>query len=535
MNGTIVCKIADSREEFEQIHRLNHDTFAKEIPQHHPSPDGRLIDKFHSQNIYFICLLDGELIGMMAARDQRPFSLDAKLSELDSYLPAMSGKICEIRLLSIRPEYRAKVVIGHLFGQLAEFALERGWALLVISGTVRQLKLYRHVGFIPFGPLVGSEDALYQPMYLNADNEAYRRFLRLAPKCNVNSDRANFLPGPVGIRQEVYKALAQPAISHRSEEFHALRRETVDLLCRLTRAGKAEVLVGTGTLANDVIAAQLSLLDSPGLVLSNGEFGERLIDHATRARLEFQILRGTPGTAFSLNAVRRKLEEIDSPGWLWFAHCETSTGILNDMAGLKALAAEFNLKLCVDCISSIGMTEVDLSGVYLASGVSGKALGGLPGLALVFYHHRIKTENVAIPRYLDLALYAKQSGVPFTGSSNLLMALRTALEGFDLETRCNRITYYSDWIRRELHACGYTLPGKAEELIPGVISVEFPPEQSSTAVAQQLEKRGISVSFNSDYLRRANRIQICLMGSLSRDGIEQLLKCLCRSEQLTEA
>ena len=45
--------------------------------------------------------------------------------------------------------------------------------------------------------------------------------------------------------------------------------------------------MGSGTLANDVIAGQLSLLGEPGLILSNGEFGERLMDQAWRFNLKF--------------------------------------------------------------------------------------------------------------------------------------------------------------------------------------------------------------------------------------------------------
>jgi len=53
-----------------------------------------------------------------------------------------------------------------------------------------------------------------------------------------------------------------------------------------------QILSGSGTLANDVVAARLSLLEgSRGLILSNGEFGDRLLDHARRARLNFATLR----------------------------------------------------------------------------------------------------------------------------------------------------------------------------------------------------------------------------------------------------
>jgi hypothetical protein len=98
-------KIASEASEMEQIHRMNHATFAEEIPQHQVRPDGILVDKFHDQNTYVIALDGDRLVGMIAIREERPFSLDGKLENLDSYLPA-GRSTCELRLLAVQHEYR---------------------------------------------------------------------------------------------------------------------------------------------------------------------------------------------------------------------------------------------------------------------------------------------------------------------------------------------------------------------------------------------------------------------------------------------
>ena len=83
MSGMIVqCKVATEAWEFEQIHRLNYQTFVEEIPQHPPNPEKKLVDKFHQENTYLICLYRLQVVGMVAVRDRRPFSLDAKLDSL---------------------------------------------------------------------------------------------------------------------------------------------------------------------------------------------------------------------------------------------------------------------------------------------------------------------------------------------------------------------------------------------------------------------------------------------------------------------
>ena len=45
----------------------------------------------------------------------------------------------------------------------------------------------------------------------------------------------------------------------------------------LVQANRVEILLGSGSLANDAVGGQISLLQKPGLILSNGEFGDRLV------------------------------------------------------------------------------------------------------------------------------------------------------------------------------------------------------------------------------------------------------------------
>lgn len=168
---TLAFKIAAEDREFGQIHRLNYRTFVEEIPQHPPNPERCLVDKFHHENTYLICLQGDKLQGMVAVRDNRPFSLDGKLSNLDAYLPPYCS-ICEFRLLAIDKDCRYPSVFQGLMSTLGQYCETRGYDLAVMSGTVQQSRLYELLGFIPFGPLVGTNKAQFQPMYITRD--AYR-------------------------------------------------------------------------------------------------------------------------------------------------------------------------------------------------------------------------------------------------------------------------------------------------------------------------------------------------------------------------
>jgi GNAT superfamily N-acetyltransferase len=176
---SLVFRVATAPWEIEQIHRLNYQAFVEEIPQHTPNSERRLVDKFHGQNTYVIGVANEpaapQVVAMMALRAQRPFSLDQKLSNLDTYLPA-GRKVCEIRLLYIVPAFRRANVFRGLLETAGDYGMAQGWDLAIISGTTRQLRLYRHLGFIPFGPLVGSAEAQFQPMY--ATLESFRERLQ---------------------------------------------------------------------------------------------------------------------------------------------------------------------------------------------------------------------------------------------------------------------------------------------------------------------------------------------------------------------
>ena len=530
-NEPLTFKVATDLGELEQIHRLNYRTFVEEIPQHAPNERGELVDRFDRENAYVVCRRGERVLGMIAVRGMRPFSLDAKIENLDAHLPP-NRRICEIRLLAVEPEHRTGVVFRGLVTELMAYCLRAGFDTVVISGTTRQLKLYRHLGFVPFGPLVGAGEALYQPMYLTREAFEPRAVSFLRPEAAsalVAAPRwqpiESFLPGPVTLHDDVWRAFTEKPVSHRHPAFAADLGAAKNALARLTGAPRVEILVGSGSLANDVVAAQLSLLETPGLVLSNGEFGERLADHASRARLAHDVLRTEWGNTFDYDGVARALDGVPAGGWCWVVHCETSTGILNDLRLLAALCADRAIHLCADCVSSIGTVPVALDRVYLASGVSGKALGGLPGLSVIFHHHPV-APSPRLPRYLDLGLYAQLDGVPFTHSSNLLAALRVASEHALRRSPFGEMATLARWLRSELRALGYALVAPESAASPAIVTIALPAEVSSEALGERLATAGFELSFRSGYLRRRNWFQISLMGECSRERLDALLVAL---------
>ncbi|MFO0524129.1 MAG: aminotransferase class V-fold PLP-dependent enzyme [bacterium] len=384
--------VATTEAEFEQIHRLNHDTFCIEIPQHPRREDRRLADRFHAENTYVVGKRGAELVAMVALRDRRPFSLDAKLPGLDDWLPE-GRRTGEVRLLAIRPDSRQRRALAGLMRELWRVAAGRGLDMLVISGTTRQLGLYRQLGFEPFGPRVGTAEAAYQPMCLRREtlNLGLRSVRQARPAADpVASPLSPSLPRVAACVLDAAAAHPRP---HRGDAVADLLRRVRGRLCAATGAQDVQVLSGTGTFANDAIAAQLAARPGRGLVLVNGEFGERLAAHAAGARAVVDVLRIDWEHAFDFEAIAAS-RAAQPPAWAWMVHCETSTGRMNDADAFRAMCRRLGCLAVLDCVSSLGNVPVSIDGIAFASGVSGKGLAGLTGLALVFH----RSDALCCPR-----------------------------------------------------------------------------------------------------------------------------------------
>ncbi|WP_342513630.1 aminotransferase class V-fold PLP-dependent enzyme [Sporosarcina sp. FSL K6-1522] len=514
-----VYKIAETPSEFEQIHTLNYRTFVEEIPQHERNASHQLIDKFHDENTYIICLKDERLIGMIAVRSKRPFSLDAKIGLVEHHLPVEITNPVEIRLLAIERAYRNGRAFLGLAQALVRYCLKVGYDAALISGTVREQKLYGQLGFLPFARLTGTAEAAFQPMYLT------KTTFDAGPAGRISRRHVNFLPGPATIAEDVKKAMLAEPLSHRSSEFDGVLARVKSSLLSLTGARHVQLLQGTGTLANDVVAGQLHRRGGKGLILVNGEFGVRLMDHARRLGLSYDTLEIAWGETFSEQDIRHLLTTNDYC-WLWIVQCETSTGVLNDLEIVTQLCSEYGLTLAVDCISAIGTVPVDLTAVDFASGVSGKGLLSYTGLSFVFHKEDVPKSD-DLPRYIDLGAYVEEQGVPYTQSSNLVAALDVALRRYaSAEDVFIQIGKRAEKVWTAVEDAGLTIVADLASSSPAIMTIGMPAGMSAMQLGDNLFLNGFNLHYESAYLRERNWLQIACMNEVKEKEVERMLDLL---------
>lgn len=183
------------------------------------------------------------------------------------------------------------------------------------------------------------------------------------------------------------------------------------------------------------------------------------------------------------------------------------------------------MKLCVDCISSIGAIPLDLKDVYFASGVSGKAIKSYTGISFVFHNHIVKI-NEAVPAYMDIGMYEENESIPYSQSWNLIYALQEALKRFEDEKAFVKIKETYDYVEEVITDMGLKLVSPKEHAAPIILTIVLSEDYSSKVVGDTLALQGYIVHYESSYLQKNNWIQIACLNHYKERDMKRVLNCL---------
>jgi aspartate aminotransferase-like enzyme/GNAT superfamily N-acetyltransferase len=535
MPDRMTVKLADSAAEYDQIHRLNYQTFVEEVGQYSGDGSGMLIDKFHDKSLYWIAVKDGRVAGMIATHDQPPFSIEARLG--NGALKSLGGPLLEIRLLAVHPDYRPGLFLTRIFVEIFEHARRKGYSHMIISGITSQASMYERLGFRALGPAVPSGAASFIPMALPL-RDLPERSSRAAAAYSGRRDRLtprppiSLMPGPVELPEVVRRALSERPVSHRSREFVECYESARARLAALSGNPNVVIFSGSGTTANDSVALHLKAAfeDRLGLILANGEFGERLGRQAQRAGLHFNLLRWRWGDRWDLNRIEAALKS--RPAWVWAVHLETSTGVLNQVHDLTSLASSENVPVALDCVSSLGAVPLPAAGVWMSTGVSGKAIGTLAGLSFLFPSAEAlrQLSGTELLASLDSGAAVNTVGPRFTVASPTVFALGAALNLYyrDAEHIRERFAHYQrlgQFVRSELRNRG--LEPLACECDSAPTITTFLPQSGD--FVERCRRRGFELAADSEYLRNRGWAQIATMGAVRRSDLAELFAGIGRT------
>src|SRR6185312_2586873 len=127
----------------------------------------------------------------------------------------------------------------------------------------------------------------------------------------MSGKRYLLTPGPTPVPPEVYAAMSEPMIAHRTAEFRAILVATLERLQQVFRTSHDVVLfTASGTAAMESAVANTC---SPGdrvVVLSAGNFGERWVNLASAYGLDADVIRYEWGETPSADDLASRLREL---------------------------------------------------------------------------------------------------------------------------------------------------------------------------------------------------------------------------------
>jgi 2-aminoethylphosphonate-pyruvate transaminase len=174
------------------------------------------------------------------------------------------------------------------------------------------------------------------------------------------------------------------------------------------------------------------------LVLVNGAYGhraKRILDIAGRKTVVHETPEDTPP---DLAAVERILKRQTSISHVFAVYCETTSGILNPIEAIAAIAARHGKRLLVDAMSAFGALPLDARKVAFdaVAASSNKCIEGVPGLGFVLARRAALAETRGNATTLVLDLYdqhqafEKTGQYRFTPPIHVIAAFHQALEEF---------------------------------------------------------------------------------------------------------
>jgi serine---pyruvate transaminase len=259
-------------------------------------------------------------------------------------------------------------------------------------------------------------------------------------------------PGPTPIPPEVLLAQGGPLVYHRGPGFGDLMRDVTGRLRELYRTDTAEIFLLTSSGTGGLESAVQNLF-SPGdevFVPLAGFFSQRWQRLATAYGLTVHTSDDPWGTRLDPAMFRERLASHPNVKAVLLTQSETSTGVIQPVQELAAVARKAGALVVVDVVSSLGAVPFDFDGwgIDVAVGGSQKALSASPGIAFVAVSERARAaaETAMLPRfYFDWREYRTFAALPnpenpWTPAISVLQGLRAALE-----------LYFQDGVEAALH------------------------------------------------------------------------------------
>lgn len=311
--------------------------------------------------------------------------------------------------------------------------------------------------------------------------------------------------GPTSIDQRVMEVMGKshtnPDIDPEYEKRHRQVEKKISKL--LKTDATSFIMLGEGIIGLE--AAIINLVEEKDrvLVLNNGVFGAGFADYVKFYGGESYIYEDDFRRGFDIEKLKKFLEKDHDFKVATMVHCETPSGITNDVKTICNLLNSYGILTVVDTVSGMGGEEFDFDDfkVDIALGGSQKCISAPAGLTLVTISERakraIKERKKPVPSYyMNFTNYYEYSdgfAFPYTMNENLTYALDLALDILMEKDSLALHKKYAEVTREIFEKAGFELYAK-DSRSNTLTAVMVPEGFIAEDILSALRKKGILIS-----------------------------------------
>lgn len=246
-------------------------------------------------------------------------------------------------------------------------------------------------------------------------------------------------PGPLTTTDSVKAAML---VDHCTwdDDYKVITKRIIKNLLELANVSEAAytavLMQGSGTFGvESVLTSSVGALDRL-LILTNGVYGLRMAEIAQHAQLPYDVLEFPYNRVPDAQVVAEFLDSHPSITHLAMVHCETTTGILNDIQAISQVAKARQLTFIVDAMSSFGGIPIDVADLnidFLISSAN-KCIQGVPGFSFIIAKQEAilatkgKATSLSLDLYEQWETMSKDGKWRFTSPTHVVIAFEQALQ-----------------------------------------------------------------------------------------------------------
>ena len=286
-------------------------------------------------------------------------------------------------------------------------------------------------------------------------------------------------PGPLSTSKKVKSAMLRDWCTW-DDDYNNLVEEVRGKLVKLAAGDSEEytavLMQGSGTFSVESVIGTVVPADGKLLVLANGAYGRRIGQIAKVLGIKHHVQDSGELTQPDLKLLEQNLQNDKEITHVAVVHCETTTGVLNPIAEVGAIAKKYGKVFIVDAMSSFGGVVFDIAaiGVDFMISSANKCIQGVPGFGFVIAKRTALASVQGQARSLSLDLFDQWDAMEkghgkwrFTSPTHVVHAFYQALleleEEGGIAARQARYTANQNILAAKMPLCGY------EPLLPATI------------------------------------------------------------------